>query len=248
MKKLTVSFALALIALSMNTLQADTKPQQRPNPQGTRPKIAQATTPATNATQQAQQTIQNGQNAVDSATQPQNGTDSYKKPLAPGELPKPGPDGSGFLITKREPFQSPTATKSTETITIAEVTTTDPSFTTFAQALKTSGLANTLKGNGPYTIFVPDDKAFAKLSPNALSDLLRPENKDQLVKLVSNHVVAGKIASGSLKTSKIKTLNGQTLDVKVTDQGITVNNAKVEKIPLPASNGVIYIVDTVLQP
>jgi uncharacterized surface protein with fasciclin (FAS1) repeats len=258
MKKLIASFALALTALTLNTVQADAQPQQRPNQPQPRQKIAQGTTAPANsaagaaqqATQSGQQAVKNAQNAVNNGTTTQPTTTPPVTPSEPGTLPKPRTDGSGFLITQRAPMQNADAppAKPTETITIAEVTTTDPTFGTLAQALQASGLANTLKGTGPYTIFAPNDKAFAKLSPNALHDLLRPENKAKLANVLSSHVVAGKITAGSLKTSKLKTINGQTLDVKVTDQGITVNNAKVEKAAIPTANGTIYIIDTVLQP
>lgn len=265
MKKLLASLALALTALTMNTVQADTQPQQRPAQPQPRRNIAQGqavTAPvnaAASATQQAaqtavqtsQQAVQNGQKAINNATgtQPANATQPTT-PSGPGNLPVPKTNGSGFLITQREPMQNPNAAtpKPTETLTITEITTNDPALATLAQALQASGLATTLKGSGPYTVFAPNDKAFAKLSPNALHDLLKPENKDKLVNTLSSHVVAGKITAGNLKTSKLKTINGQTLDVKVTDQGITVNNAKVEKIAIPGSNGTIYILDTVLQP
>jgi uncharacterized surface protein with fasciclin (FAS1) repeats len=123
------------------------------------------------------------------------------------------------------------------------------SFQTLAKALQAADLVDTLKGPGPFTVFAPTDEAFAKLPAGALDDLLKPENKDKLRAILTYHVVAGKVPSAKVVAlSSAKTVNGQ--EVKITAMGgnVMVNNAHVVKADIPASNGVIHVIDTVLLP
>ena len=106
----------------------------------------------------------------------------------------------------------------------------------------------TLQGTGPFTVFAPTDEAFGKLPHGTVEDLLKPENKAKLVAVLTYHVVAGKVMAADVKTMKAKTVNGQSLDVKVTDGNVTVDNAKVVKTDVAASNGVIHVIDTVVLP
>ena len=122
------------------------------------------------------------------------------------------------------------------------------SFNTLVAAVKAAGLVETLQGTGPFTVFAPTDEAFAKLPKGTVEDLLKPENKAKLVALLTYHVVAGKVMAADVKTMKAKTVNGQSLDVKVTDGAVTVDNAKVVKTDVAASNGVIHVIDTVVLP
>ena len=122
------------------------------------------------------------------------------------------------------------------------------SFNTLVAAVKAAGLVETLQGPGPFTVFAPTDEAFAKLPKGTVEDLLRPENKEKLVAILTYHVVAGKVMAADVKTMKAKTVNGQSLDVKVTDGAVTVDNAKVVKTDVAASNGVIHVIDTVVLP
>ncbi len=122
------------------------------------------------------------------------------------------------------------------------------SFKTLVAAVKAAGLVETLQGPGPFTVFAPTDEAFAKLPKGTVEDLLKPENKAKLVAILTYHVVAAKVMAADVKTMKAKTVNGQELDVKVADGGITINNAKVVKTDVAASNGVIHVIDTVLLP
>lgn len=121
-------------------------------------------------------------------------------------------------------------------------------FKTLVAAIKAAGLVETLQGTGPFTVFAPTDKAFAKLPAGTLDDLLKPENKEKLVALLTYHVVPGKIMAADVKTMKVKTVNGQELDVQVIDGKVTVDNAKVTKTDIAASNGVIHVIDTVVMP
>ena len=122
------------------------------------------------------------------------------------------------------------------------------SFNTLVAAVKAAGLVETLQGPGPFTVFAPTDEAFAKLPKGTVEDLLKPENKAKLVAILTYHVVAGKVMAADVKTMKAKTVNGQSLDVKVADGAVTVDNAKVVKTDVAASNGVIHVIDTVVMP
>ncbi|MBC8002875.1 MAG: fasciclin domain-containing protein [Opitutaceae bacterium] len=122
------------------------------------------------------------------------------------------------------------------------------SFKTLVAAVKAAGLVETLQGTGPFTVFAPTDDAFAKLPAGTLETLLKPENKDKLVAILTYHVVPGKVMAADVKTMMAKTVNGQELSIKVGDGGVTVNNAKVIKTDVAASNGVIHVIDTVVLP
>ncbi|MCA0302949.1 MAG: fasciclin domain-containing protein [Proteobacteria bacterium] len=123
-------------------------------------------------------------------------------------------------------------------------------FNTLAAALKAGDLVVVLKGNGPFTVFAPTDEAFKKLPPGTVENLLKPENKAQLVKVLTYHVVPGKVMSTDLagKKTDAKTVQGGTVAVDATMGGVTVNGAKVVKADIPADNGVIHVIDTVLIP
>ena len=123
------------------------------------------------------------------------------------------------------------------------------SFQTLAKALQAADLVDTLKGPGPFTVFAPTDEAFAKLPAGTLNDLLKPENKDKLRAILTYHVVAGKIPSAKVVTlPSAKTVNGQEVKITVTGGNVMVNNAHVVKADIPASNGVIHVIDTVILP
>lgn len=122
------------------------------------------------------------------------------------------------------------------------------SFNTLVAAVKAAGLVETLQGPGPFTVFAPTDEAFAKLPKGTVEDLLKPENKAKLVAILTYHVVAGKVMAADVKTMKAKTVNGQSLDVTVTDGAVTVDNAKVVRTDVAASNGVIHVIDSVVLP
>jgi uncharacterized surface protein with fasciclin (FAS1) repeats len=141
--------------------------------------------------------------------------------------------------------QAETKTKSQDIVAVASGA---GSFNTLVAAVKAAGLVETLQGTGPFTVFAPTDEAFAKLPKGTVEDLLKPENKAKLVAILTYHVVAGKVMAADVKTMKAKTVNGQSLDVKVSDSGVTVDNAKVVKTDVAASNGVIHVIDTVVLP
>ncbi len=122
-------------------------------------------------------------------------------------------------------------------------------FNTLLTAAKAAGLVDTLKGAGPYTVFAPTDEAFAKLPKDTVENLLKPENKDKLAKILTYHVVPGKIMAGDIKGKKtsVKSVEGSELTVDATD-GVKIDNAKVVTADVAASNGVIHVIDTVVMP
>ena len=123
------------------------------------------------------------------------------------------------------------------------------SFKTLVAALQAAGLVDTLKGKGPFTVFAPTDEAFAKLPPGTVEDLLKPENKEKLVAILTYHVVPGTdFASQIAKMKSVKTVNGQTLAISVDGSTVMVGNAKVIKTDILCSNGVIHVIDSVLLP
>ena len=123
------------------------------------------------------------------------------------------------------------------------------SFNTLVAAVKAAGLVEALKGPGPLTVFAPTDEAFAKLGKATIDDLLKPENKDKLKGILLYHVVSGKVMSADIKTTlSPATLQGATIKVVPSAAGVTVNNAKVIKADVGASNGVIHVIDTVILP
>ena len=123
------------------------------------------------------------------------------------------------------------------------------SFNTLAAALEAGGLVETLKADGPYTVFAPTDEAFAKLPEGTLEMLLLPENKDKLVKILTYHVVAGKVTAAEVVTLQTATTaNGSDVAIRVVDDTVFINDSRVVATDIGASNGVIHVVDTVILP
>ncbi|MEO8595421.1 MAG: fasciclin domain-containing protein [Candidatus Solibacter sp.] len=122
-------------------------------------------------------------------------------------------------------------------------------FKTLVVAVKAAGLVDTLKGAGPFTVFAPTDEAFAKLPAGTVENLLKPENKDKLVAILTYHVVAGKVmASDARKVTSAKTVEGANIAIKAMGGGLMINNAHVTKADIECDNGVIHVVDTVILP
>jgi uncharacterized surface protein with fasciclin (FAS1) repeats len=119
------------------------------------------------------------------------------------------------------------------------------SFKTLATALEAAGLIGTLKGAGPFTVFAPTDEAFAKVPKEQLDALLK--DKAALTKVLTYHVVPGKVMAKDVKAGKVKTVQGGSLTV-TTDGGVMVDGAKVVATDVAASNGVIHVIDTVVIP
>ena len=123
------------------------------------------------------------------------------------------------------------------------------SFKTLVKALQAADLVETLKGAGPFTVFAPTDEAFAKLPAGTLETLLKAENKEKLQRLLTYHVVSGKVmASDVVKLQSAKAVSGDTITVKVRNDVVHVDNATVTKADITASNGVIHVIDAVILP
>ena len=131
---------------------------------------------------------------------------------------------------------------------IVETAVSAGSFKTLVAAVQAAGLVDTLKGEGPFTVFAPTDEAFAALPAGTVDDLLKPENKDQLVKILTYHVVPGKVMSSDLKDDMMaKTVEGGEVKIDL-DNGAMVNDAKVVTADIAADNGVIHVIDKVIMP
>ena len=124
----------------------------------------------------------------------------------------------------------------------------DAQFETLTKALGAAGLVTTLQGKGPFTVFAPTDAAFAALPEGTVENLLKPENKAQLTKILTYHVVPGSVVSTSLKSGDVKSVEGSSLKVAVSTGKVTVGGANVVKADIKASNGVIHVIDKVLMP
>jgi len=123
------------------------------------------------------------------------------------------------------------------------------SFKTLAAALQAAGLVDTLKSKGPFTVFAPTDEAFSKLPAGTVESLLKPENKEKLVAILTYHVVPGKVLAAQVtKMSAAKTVNGQSLAISVNGGTVMVDNAKVIQTDIICSNGVIHVIDSVVLP
>jgi len=123
------------------------------------------------------------------------------------------------------------------------------SFSTLVAALEAAGLVETLKGEGPFTVFAPTDDGFAKLPEGTLEDLLKPENKDKLTGILTYHVIPGKVmAADAVKLDSAPTVNGKKFMITKKDGSVFVDNAKVVKTDIEASNGVIHVIDNVIIP
>jgi len=122
-------------------------------------------------------------------------------------------------------------------------------FKTLAAALQAAGLVDTLKGPGPFTVFAPTDAAFAKLPAGTVESLLKPENKAKLTAILTYHVVPGAVKAEQVtKLDEAKTVNGAMVKVSTDHGKVMINNANVVKADIPASNGVIHVIDTVILP
>ncbi|WP_029063767.1 fasciclin domain-containing protein [Labrenzia sp. DG1229] len=123
------------------------------------------------------------------------------------------------------------------------------SFNTLVDAVQAAGLVETLKGEGPFTVFAPTDEAFAALPEGTVENLLKPENKDQLVAILTYHVVPGKVMSSDIagKKAEVASVQGDKISVDATD-GVKVDGAKVVTADIETSNGVIHVIDAVILP
>ncbi|MBR8832346.1 MAG: hypothetical protein N5P05_002291 [Chroococcopsis gigantea SAG 12.99] len=135
-----------------------------------------------------------------------------------------------------------------KTGTIVDIAAANPEFSTLVEAVKAAGLVETLSGSTELTVFAPTNKAFAALPKGTLEQLLKPENKEKLIKILTYHVIPGEVNSKSLRTGPVKTVEGSTVAVTVNKGKVKVNNANVIGADVDASNGVIHVIDKVILP
>ncbi len=131
--------------------------------------------------------------------------------------------------------------------TIVDVAASNPDFETLVAAVTAAGLAETLSGEGPFTVFAPTDEAFEALPEGVLDALLLPENKDALTSILTYHVVSGEVMAADVTAGDVPTVEGSTIAI-TTDDGVKVNEATVTATDVDASNGVIHVIDSVLVP
>jgi uncharacterized surface protein with fasciclin (FAS1) repeats len=142
-----------------------------------------------------------------------------------------------------------TATVQAQAPNIVDTAVAAGSFKTLAKALEAAGLVGTLTGSGPFTVFAPTDEAFAKLPAGTLDSLLKPENKEKLRRILTYHVVPGRVmASDVVKLQSAKAVSGDTIVVSAKDGVVRVDEARVTKADIVAGNGVIHVIDAVILP
>lgn len=139
--------------------------------------------------------------------------------------------------------------KAAMTLDVVDTALAAGNFTTLAQALTAAELIETLKGEGPFTVFAPTDEAFAKLDAATLASLLAPEGKDKLKAILTYHVVAGKVMAADVAAGDVATVNGANAAITVGEDGaVTFAGANVTKTDIDCTNGVIHVIDTVVMP
>ncbi|PSV30720.1 MULTISPECIES: fasciclin domain-containing protein [unclassified Photobacterium] len=132
---------------------------------------------------------------------------------------------------------------------IVDIAVGNGSFNTLVTAVKAAGLVDTLKGTGPFTVLAPTDEAFSKLPAGTVETLLKPENKQKLIDILTYHVISGKVmADDVVKLNDATTLEGQKVNITVDNGNVMINDAKVINADVKASNGVIHVIDSVLIP
>ena len=176
-------------------------------------------------------------------TSPSTRPTPAQSPSSGGSMGNPG-----TMTTPRGGMSTPAKTTAHTGKTIVSIAAGNKNFSTLVTALKAADLVGTLSAAGPFTVFAPTNAAFAKLPKATLAKLLKPENKEQLKKILTYHVVSGAVRSNQLKSGKVATVEGGNVTVKISGKKVRVNNAKVIMADVKASNGVIHAIDTVLMP
>ncbi|WP_026098396.1 fasciclin domain-containing protein [Kamptonema formosum] len=148
------------------------------------------------------------------------------------------------------PSSRPLLESSDEEPSVVELVTANNSLKTLARALQVAGLTDTLAGKGNFTILAPTDRAFEALPPGAVEELLKPQNKEKLLKILNYHVIAGKVSESDFQKGEVKTVEGNSVKITVDQPGnqIKFNQATLNPPSIPATNGVIIVIDKVLIP
>lgn len=159
----------------------------------------------------------------------------------------PAPDATTEAVAT-DGTDSGAALVSNESESVVGIASSSPSFSTFTQAVEAAGLTETLAGDGAYTVFAPTDEAFAALPAGTLEELLKPENKEQLVKVLQYHVLPTEVASSQIQPGEVPTVEGSNLNLELVDGKVKVNGAEVVQPDINGSNGVIHVIDQVILP
>ncbi|HAH50167.1 MAG: fasciclin domain-containing protein [Balneola sp.] len=139
--------------------------------------------------------------------------------------------------------------KAQEETNILELTSETETLSTLATAVEAADLEATFQSEGPYTVFAPTNEAFENLPEGVLNELLKPENKEKLVAVLTYHVVPGEVMSDDVtKTMKAKTIQGSNASIKSNGESVMIENAEVVKADMDASNGVVHVIDEVILP
>lgn len=156
-------------------------------------------------------------------------------------------EGEGTAATQQsQPAEPAPPPEGNDVVALAQG---ERDLSTLVQAVTAAGLVETLKGDGPFTVFAPTNDAFRALGEEKVAELLEPANRDQLKEILTYHVVPGELTADRLKDGqKLKTVQGDTLTVRLGDGGAKVNDANVVKPDVTASNGVVHVIDGVLTP
>ena len=131
---------------------------------------------------------------------------------------------------------------------IVDIAAGNDDFSTLVAAVTAAGLVDTLKGEGPFTVFAPTDEAFAKLPEGTVESLLKPENKEKLISILTYHVVPAKVLAKDVAAGEVATVNGKMATVSVNDGKVAIDNANVTATDIVGSNGVIHVIDAVILP
>lgn len=191
--------------------------------------------------------------AGEKGTKNSNSTSSSEMPTStqaeptPMEAPRTNTVPSGTTPSNTTTTPSSTTNAATPG-TIVDIASSNASFKTLTAAVRAAGLADTLSGQGPYTVFAPTDAAFAALPQETVAMLMKPENKAKLQKVLAYHVVPGSVESSTLQPGQVETVEGSTISVKRAQGKVMVNNASVTTPDIKASNGVIHVIDKVILP
>jgi uncharacterized surface protein with fasciclin (FAS1) repeats len=161
-------------------------------------------------------------------------------------LVPPSIDATALLVANA--MEEEAMEEQAEVGTIVDVAVGAGTFDTLVAAVSAAGLAETLSGEGPFTVFAPTDEAFAALPAGLVDALLLPENEAALVAVLTYHVLGAEVPSSDVATGAVGTLQGEEIELVVDDNGVTVNGANVIAIDVEASNGVIHVIDAVLVP
>lgn len=152
------------------------------------------------------------------------------------------------LVFAAVAFATPLSAQEAE-LDIVDTAVAAGSFETLVAAVGAAGLVDVLKSEGPFTVFAPTDEAFAALPEGTVASLLKPENRDQLIAILTYHVVSGKVLSSAVvNLESAKTVQGGSVSIAVVDGNVMIDNAQIIAADIETSNGVIHVIDAVILP